>query len=144
MFSYFVFAIIISMKKLGMISIIPWCKSQKTSDIRSNKFMSQIFFSTFLIFSIIALLEIFSVTPDLTFFNDTYLKCDIYNLASDHCSLSIFGIFYLKLYVNMVIFRYIDLFYSASLICLINIFVIYHPIKSVLNFWNSNKEESFA
>jgi hypothetical protein len=144
MLIYFISATITSMKKLGMINILPGCKSYTLSEVRSNKIISLVFYTMFLIFSIVSILEIFSVIPDLSFFNDSFTDCDIYNLGADHCNISVFGIFYLKFYVNLTIFKYFDMFFSASLICLISSLIVYFPVKSILNYWNSSKEESIA
>lgn len=137
---YFTSTIIVSIKNLGIVNILPNFRSFSTSEIRSDKILSLTIYSIFFILMLVSILEIFSILPDISFYKHPLsigLK-DFYDKTPDN-TFSLFGIFYLKFYINFPVFKYFDLFFSCCLIILLAVLVIYLPLKSMLNYWD-NKE----
>lgn len=134
-FIYLTSSIMYGLKFFGLVFM------KKKDDIRQDKTLTLIYYSIFLILGVVAILEIFNMIPDLSFFYNNHYKCDVFNIDSHDCVLSLFGIFTFKFNINFIIFRYIDLLFSFIFICSLIAFITYLPIKSLLHYWNNDEEK---
>lgn len=140
-FSYLTVVGLNGLSNLGIVNLAPRGKSYSTSEIRTSKILTLAYYSIFFLLIINIILEVFSISPDFSLFFNT--GCDIYNIDSEGCLVSNFGIFYLKFYVNFSYFKYYDIFFSSCLIALMSGMIIYYPVKTTLNDWNSENQEKF-
>jgi hypothetical protein len=137
LFAYFTSCVIFSIYKLRIFNLIP-LELEKSQEKSQESHLKLILYSIASILSFAILIEIFEVIPDFSYFYDKE-KCDLFHITSQSCSISSFGLISIKLYVNFVAFKYLDMLFSILLVLLMTVFMIYLPLKS--NFFNQEEKE---
>lgn len=147
---YFTISIFFAMKNLGILDIqklfskeifklkIHWIK---TTDIRSDKILSFLFYTIFFILTIIGISEILNLTPSISFYMQNYNKCDIRSIQNIECKFSYFMLFNMKNASNFSLAYIMLLFIEALIIIFSGICIIYMPIKSTLDFFKDKNQE---
>ena len=131
LFLYFLSSVIFALYTIGIVNPIPFGRSYSFLEITQESNLKLILYSICSLTSLILLLEIFQLVPDLSYFYDSYDTCDIFNIGSTQCSISLLGLIVIKLYVNFIVFKYCDLFFSVLMMCLITLLIIFLPLRKL-------------
>lgn len=150
---YFLISIVFSLKTLGIFHVAKLFTScdifrfklnwVNTSDIRSDKILSVVFYTLFFIIALIGISEILNLTPSIAFYMENYNKCTINNTQNNACNFSYFMLFSMKNVANFSSGYIANLLIEIIIIILSAIYIVYFPIKSTLNFVRDDMRKRF-
>jgi hypothetical protein len=106
--------------------------------IKNNRVNNLLYYMIIFTYSLATIEQSFRETPEYSFFSYSKDQCDV--LSIDRCGLSMFGVYYLRAYINFEIFKYIDIAYSICFISLLGYFITINPIKAILRKDDNSKE----
>jgi len=143
LYVYFLVNLIIGFKYLGLIDFsrlfslgnLKKCKIPliKTTEIRSDKIISMIFYTLFFISGIAAIAEILHLNPAISFYMEHYSVCDVKLIDKEECKFSAYMLFNVKNSVNFSLGMIFILGFDLIATVLTAFFVVYLPLKALMN-----------